>query len=90
MSTSDDHMDDERHAMLLAFDREGDENVPFALGFECGRIWALCRSDQATVCENVHVENGEMMLRIGEATGRPVQSVDLNDEWIEVSFGEAT
>lgn len=77
----------ENHAMLLAFDREGDDDEPFALGFECGRIWALCRGDAPEISERVHAENAEMMLRIGEATRRPVRSEEIGDDWIEVHFG---
>lgn len=71
---------------LLTFDRSGRK---FALGFECGRIWALCRSDEAEISETVHAANAEMMLRIAESTGRPVESTDVDDQWIEVRFGAA-
>lgn len=77
------------HGMLLAFDREGTDDEPFALGFECGRIWALCRSDAEEITETVHAENAEMMLRIAEATSRGVRSVELDRCYLEVSFGAA-
>ena len=82
-------MDDGSYNMLLAFDREGEADEPFAMGFECGRMWEIAKANEDEFSEMVHAENAEMMLRIGEALNRPVRSEDLNDEWIEVTFGEA-
>ncbi|HEX5608698.1 MAG TPA: hypothetical protein VFX45_01240 [Solirubrobacterales bacterium] len=73
------------HACLLPFDTDDAE---FARGFETGRLWALLRETGAEVVETVHARNAEMILRLAEATGRPVQAVDLDKDWIEVTFSE--
>lgn len=78
------------HGLLLTFDRTAEADEPFAHGFECGRIWALCQSDADEVIETVHAANAEMMIRIAEATGREVQSSELGDDWIEVAFGSGS
>jgi hypothetical protein len=33
-----------------------------------------------------HAVNAEMFLRMAESTGRCVQTIDLDDEWVEVLF----
>lgn len=71
--------------LLVAFDTDTAE---FSRGFEAGRVWALLRSTREPVEAIVHAWNAEMMLRMAEATDRPVNSADLNDDWISVHFGE--
>jgi hypothetical protein len=73
------------HECLLPFDTEDAE---FARGFEAGRLWALLRGTDDEVIETVHAANAEMILRLGEATGRHVQAVDLDENWIEATFAE--
>jgi hypothetical protein len=73
------------HACLLPFDTDDAE---FARGFETGRLWALLNSTDEEVVETVHAANAEMILRLGEATGRHVRSVELDENWIEVTFTE--
>jgi hypothetical protein len=73
------------NACLLPFDTDDAE---FARGFETGRLWALLREADDEVVETVHAANAEMILRLGEATGRHVQAVDLDENWIEVTFAE--
>ncbi len=75
------------YGLLLAFDREGDADQPFAFGFECGRVWEMAKANEDEFSQSVNAENAEMMLRIGEALGRSVSSVELGDDWIEVTFG---
>lgn len=82
-------MSDGGYNMLLAFDREGDDDAPFAMGFECGRLWEMAKTDDDEFSQTVHAENIEMVLRIGEALHRGVRSEELNDEWIEVTFAAA-
>ena len=77
------------YGLILAFDREGDQDVPFALGFECGRLWEIAKATDEEFSQTVHAENAEMVLRMAEALGRGVRSEDLNDEWIEVFFDAA-
>jgi hypothetical protein len=73
------------HTCLLPFDTDDAE---FARGFEAGRLWALLRTTDEEVVETVHAANAEMILRLGEATGRHVRAVDLDDNWIEATFAE--
>lgn len=73
------------NACLLPFDTDDAE---FARGFETGRIWALLRATDDEVVETMHAENAEMIMRLGEATGRYVRAVELDDNWIEATFAE--
>ena len=73
------------HSLLLPFDTSSPE---FARGFESGRLWALlCERPEEIVVETAHAANAEMLIRMGEATGRPVCAELLDDVWIEVTFG---
>ncbi len=73
------------HTCLLPFDTDDPE---FVRGFEAGRLWALLRVTEDVVVETVHASNSEMMLRLGEATDRHVRAVDLDENWVEVTFAE--
>jgi hypothetical protein len=73
------------HTCLLPFDTDDAE---FARGFETGRLWSLLRGTEDEVIETVHAANAEMVLRLGEATGRHVQAVELDENWIEATFAE--
>ncbi len=76
------------YACLVPFDSPEAE---FARGFEAGRIWALARSAPSEPIEElVHASNAEMMLRIGEATGRVVRARLEDDIWITVEFEPST
>lgn len=72
------------HALLLPFDRD---DVAFADGFELGRLWSELRAapDEEIVAD-VHARNAEMLLRLGEATGRAVRSEDLDETWVRVTY----
>lgn len=73
--------------MLLEFDEQG---AKFARGFECGRVWTLLREYPASeITETAHARNAEMFIRMAEATDRPFSSVDVSEDHIEVTFGEA-
>lgn len=76
--------------LILAFDREGDEDAPFAFGFECGRLWEMAKANEEEFSETVHAENAEMVLRMGEALGRAVRSEEIGNDWLEVTFAECT
>ena len=78
------------YGLILAFDREGDDDVPFSLGFECGRLWEMAKAAEDEFSQTVHGENAEMVLRMAEALGRPVSSEELGDGRIEVTFGAAS
>jgi hypothetical protein len=72
------------HACLLPFDTDSAE---FVRGFECGRIWSTLRErPDENVEELVHASNVEMVMRMAEATGRPVRSEELDCSWISVTF----
>lgn len=81
-------MSDGDYGLLLAFDREGEADQPFAFGFECGRLWEIVKATPDEFSQTVHVENAEMVLRIAGALGRQVRSEDLGDQHIEVTFSE--
>lgn len=68
--------------LLLPFDVDDPE---FVRGFEVGRVWSLLNQTHEREF-TVHASNAEMMLRIAEAMEGSVQSVDLDDTWIEVEF----
>jgi hypothetical protein len=75
------------HAELLPFDTDSKE---FVRGFELGRIWALLRSSpEEPVEEYAHASSAEMLMRIGEATGRDVHSEEMGDGWLLASFAPA-
>lgn len=77
-------MSDETYGLLLAFDSDSPE---FVRGFEMGRIWSLCQSDADEINETVHASNAEMLMRIGEATGRDYSAESLDDLFLDVTFG---
>lgn len=78
---------------VMRFDTDEGE---FTRGFEAGRVYAQvgallaedvppdewCRMMPFTV----HSSNVEMMLRIGERYGLNVTSVELGDDWLDVTF----
>jgi|GEM_PF-667005 len=75
------------HSLLLAFDTDDRE---FVRGFEVGRIWALLRlAPDEPVEEYAHATNAEMILRLGEATGRQVESDELGGDWLFIRFAPA-
>lgn len=78
-------MDTDRYVQFIVFDSDDSE---FARGFEAGRLWALLRERPSEpVEEYAHAANAEMLLRLAEATGRTVQSTELDDGWLAVQFG---
>lgn len=79
-------MTDPNYGLILAFDREGDDDVPFALGFECGRLWEMAKANEEEFSQTVHAENAEMVLRMSDALNRTVRSEEIGDDWIEVTF----
>lgn len=81
-------MSDEGHGLLLPFDASDEDDAAFCRGFEAGRLWERAKHDPAEFEETVRAWNAEMVIRIGEATGREVRSEELGDEWLEVTFAE--
>lgn len=78
-------MTEEGHSLLLPFDNETPD---FALGFECGRVWAILQAtDDSFECE-MHAAGAEMILRLAEATGRTVQTDEMTDLWVTACFSE--
>jgi hypothetical protein len=71
----------------LAFDTDDPE---FCRGFEAARIYHDCERlvDSAgdALYATVHASNAEMMLRIAERFDLHVQSREVGDGWIEVTF----
>lgn len=74
------------YGLLLAFDRDGED---FRDGFEMGRMWALAQERDEEFTEQVHICNAEMLLRIAEATHRPISWEETADGWADVTFWEA-
>lgn len=74
---------------LLSFDRQDADEAPFVHGIECGCVWERAKHIEEEFSQMVHAENAEMMLRIGEALGRQVRCVVVDDVWIDVTV-EAT
>jgi hypothetical protein len=75
-------MNEHDHSLRLAFDTPGSD---FVRGVEIGRLWELLQSD-GPVEQQVHASNAEMLLRMAETTGRPVQADILDDTWLHVRF----
>jgi hypothetical protein len=76
------------HSLLLAFDSD---EPAFARGFELGRIWTLLQSSpDDEVSEHAHASNAEMLLRMAEATGRQLHTVDLDDTWVLATYAAST
>ncbi len=76
----------EGFALALAFDTNTTE---FVRGVEVGRVWEMLKQSDEVVEDCLHNSNAEMLLRIGEATGRSVSSEELDDTWMWVTFGTA-
>ncbi len=74
------------YAAILAFDTDDER---FVHGFECGRIWALLAQHDRPIKVLAHKVNAEMLLRMAEATGRHVQTTDLDDDENEYDHVEA-
>lgn len=73
------------YGLALAFDSDDPE---FMRGVEVGLVWACLQSEPAEpVVAQVHAANIEMMLRMSDATHRPIRSEDVNDDWMVVTFG---
>lgn len=73
------------HSLALAFDTDSPE---FCRGVEVGRLWEQLNGDpDETVEQTLHASNAEMVLRMADATDRPVTSTEVGNDWIEVVFG---
>jgi len=62
----------------------------FTRGFEAGSVWALVRDpDYDGIEAVVSAANTEMLIRLGEATGRPFRAtpVDPAGEWLRITYG---
>ena len=75
-------MDADSHSLVLPFDTAGSD---FVRGVEVGRLWEQLKSDEL-VAQQVHASNAEMLLRMAEATGRPLQADVLDDTWLLAHF----
>jgi hypothetical protein len=62
----------------------------FSRGFELGTVWSLVRDpDYDAIDAVVSASNTEMLIRLGEATGRPFRATPVDDagEWLRVEYG---
>lgn len=63
---------------ILAFAKDSED---FALGFECGRIWALMEENPDMIEGLIfHAENAEMILRMVEAKDMNLKAEFTDDE----------
>jgi hypothetical protein len=79
-------MDGAHYALALEFDTDSPD---FVRGVEIGRLWEQLKTDQVVI-QGVRTDNAEMVLRIADATGRPLHCEELNDEWLRVTFDPPT
>ena len=77
--------DDVEYGCVLPFDTDDPE---FARGVEIGMVWTALRytDDWDPHGATVRGNNAEMMLRIAEATNRPLTTHDSDPEWFSVTF----
>ena len=76
--------DSGEYELLLQFDTDDEA---FAKGFEIGRLWTALEHDPDAELEAVaHASNAEMLLRVAEAHGRRITTVDLDDHWLSATF----
>jgi class 3 adenylate cyclase len=76
------------HTLLLRFDTD---DAQFARGFELGRLWSMLRDrPDEPVTALAHVSSAEMLIRMGEATGRVVVGEFHDDTWVTATFTEAS
>lgn len=73
-------------ALALAFDTNASE---FIRGVEVGRLWERLKSEPGPIEEIVHASNAEMILRLSEATERPVRAEELDETWLQATFDAA-
>lgn len=78
-------MSDDRYLLCVAFDTDEPE---FARGVEIGRLWeCLHACPDGDVAHQIHITNAEMVLRIGDALSRSVDSTEQDETWMLVVFG---
>lgn len=72
---------------VLAFDTDDPE---FARGVEVGRLWEQLRNEPDAFVQEIHATNAEMVLRMGEATGRTVAAEEMDgDVWMLLKVDRA-
>jgi hypothetical protein len=74
------------YSLALKFDRPSED---FALGFEAGRFWEIIKTNYDEFSQVVHIKNAEMLIRVAEGDGRSIRSKELDDTWMEITFGAA-
>jgi hypothetical protein len=73
------------YSLLLPFDTDDPE---FARGVEVGRLWELLKTGEE-VSETIHATNAEMVMRLGEATGRGYETEEpFSGDWLHIVFRE--
>lgn len=75
----------DEYTLAIAFDTDDAE---FCRGVEVGMIYGRLLAEPRPVLAVVHASNAEMMLRLAEATSTSVRSVDLDEDWLEVTFSQ--
>ncbi len=71
--------DEDSYKPLLEFDTD---NPEFARGVEIGRLWEQFKQPEE-FAQTIHASNAEMVMRIGEVTGRKYTAKESGDpEWM--------
>jgi|SRR5665213_288076 len=80
-------MSEKGFRLSLRFDRDDAE---FVYGFEVASIWHdLLANPDELIGAYLHSQNIEMAMRMGEATRRKVDSLELPDNWLWARFHPA-
>lgn len=72
------------HALLLAFDADGE----FVRGFEAGRLWTQLQDEEqheALIGQPLHASNAEMILRMGEALSLSITAEPQDENWLAIT-----
>jgi hypothetical protein len=71
------------YELVLPFDRDTPE---FARGVEVGLLFARLNTKPLPLDAIVHPTNAEMALRLGEAVGATATAVELDGDWLAVTY----
>jgi hypothetical protein len=76
--------DSTEYGLVMAFDSDDPE---FVRGFEIGRLYEMAQRCPEPFEQTVHASNTEMVIRVGEATGRRVSASEIpeTDDWLSVT-----
>lgn len=72
------------YGLVMAFDTDDPE---FVRGFEIGRLYEMTQRCPEPFEQTVHASNTEMIIRLGEASGRHMSASEIpeTDDWLSVT-----